>query len=78
MPYSDLVNLTDIERRQLIDDEIPLEFSHSLDDQIGGQLDAGFVMEGFYEDTYPRESGDLLSRYMPLFMATRAVKRQQL
>ena len=75
LPYSDVVNLTDGERRQLIADQIPLEFSHSLDDQIGGQLDAGFVIEGFYEDSYPRESGDLLSRHMPLFMATRAVKR---
>jgi SAM-dependent methyltransferase len=76
LPYSDVVNLTDGERRQLIADQIPLEFSHSLDDQIGGQLEAGFVIEGFYEDRYPRASGDLLSRHMPLFMATRAVKRQ--
>jgi hypothetical protein len=49
----------------------PLSFSHSLDDQIGGQLDAGFVLTGLFEDTWPEEP---LSAYFPLFIATRAAK----
>ncbi len=62
----------------------PLEFSHTLEDQIGGQIDAGFVLTGFYEDLDgPAEGGtvkdgtveeDLLSQFMPTFIATRAVK----
>jgi SAM-dependent methyltransferase len=71
LPYADVTSLTVEERRALIDDQQPLEFSHTLEDQIGGQLDAGFVLTGFYEDGWP---GVALAEYMPIFMATRAVK----
>jgi SAM-dependent methyltransferase len=71
LPYSDLTSLS----REALDEYIkkgePLEFGHSLDDQIGGQLDAGFVIRGFYEDRWP---GHALDKYVPMFMATRAVK----
>lgn len=46
-------------------------FGHTLADQPGGQLAAGFVMAGFYEDANPAQ---LLATHMPTFMATRAVK----
>jgi len=72
LPYSDLTSLTAAEREQYIADEQPLEFGHTLDDQIGGQLAAGFVLTGFYEDSWP---GRALDEYMPTFMATRAVKQ---
>ena len=42
-----------------------------LDDQIGGQLDAGFVLTGFFEDVWP---GQALSEYMPHYIATPARK----
>jgi SAM-dependent methyltransferase len=71
LPYSDLASLTPEERNRFIADEQPLEFSHTLEDQIGGQLDAGFVLTGFYEDGWP---GVALAEYMPIFLATRAVK----
>jgi SAM-dependent methyltransferase len=71
LPYSDLTHLTEAERQHYIDDLQPLEFSHTLDDQIGGQLDAGFVLTGFYEDVWP---GQALSEYMPHYIATRARK----
>ena len=50
-----------------------LEFSHSLDAQIGGQLAAGFRLEGFYEDRWDNEATPL-NGYMPTSMATLAVK----
>ena len=53
--------------------EEPFEFGHSLEDQIGGQIAAGFVITGFYEDVFPPEK-DVLSRYIPSFAATRATK----
>jgi SAM-dependent methyltransferase len=71
LPYSDLSSLTAEERRRYLDDLQPLEFSHTLDDQIGGQLDAGFLLAGFYEDGW---EGVPLSDYMPIFIATRAIK----
>ncbi len=71
LPYSDLTSLRPEERQRYLDDLQPLEFSHTLTDQIGGQLDAGFVLTGFYEDHWP---GIALSDYMPIFIATRALK----
>ncbi len=51
----------------------PLEFSHSLDAQIGGQLQAGFVLVGLYESPrHPSEWHGPVSDYMPEYIATRA------
>ena len=51
--------------------EDPLEFSHSLSDQIGGQLEAGFLLAALYEDTHVEY---VVGRYFPTYIATRAVK----
>ena len=74
LPYSDTdtLSLEEIAKRR--EKGIPLEFSHSLEDQIGGQVEAGFVIAGFYEDRYPPEDGDPLGKFMPTFIATRACK----
>ena len=69
LPYADLTS--EEERRRYTDKGEPLEFSHTLSDQIGGQTDAGFVITGFYEDHH---SGHALASYMPTFIATRAEK----
>jgi SAM-dependent methyltransferase len=50
-----------------------LEYSHSLQDQIGGQIDAGFVIEGFYEDRWSPEA-TRLDPFMPTSFATLARK----
>lgn len=71
LPYCDLTDLPAGERQWLIDDEQPFEWSHTLEDQIGAQLDAGFHLIGFYED---RWSHDALDAYMNTFIATRALK----
>jgi len=71
LPYSDLKGLSQEELESAVEEQIPLEFGHSLEDQIGGQLEAGFVITGFYEDDWAEMT---LSRYMPCFIATRAQK----
>ncbi len=71
IPFSDLTSTSDEERQRLLDAGSPMEFGHSLDDQIGGQIDAGFVIAGFYED---RWTDFVLDRHIATFMATRAVK----
>jgi SAM-dependent methyltransferase len=71
IPYSDLTSLSDDERRRYTDKDEPLVYGHSLEDQIGGQLDAGFVLAGLFEDGDPRH---LLAKFLPIFVATRAVK----
>jgi SAM-dependent methyltransferase len=70
MPYSDFTSLTDEERARYGDE--PLCYAHSLEDQLGGQTDAGFAITGFYEDTHVPK--DRLSEYFAGFIATRAVK----
>ncbi|MGH7135449.1 MAG: SAM-dependent methyltransferase, partial [Pirellulales bacterium] len=78
IPYSDLNDLDDAQLRRIVLDPMqPLEFAHTLDDQIGGQLDAGFMLTSMYEDHYPKEEFDLLSRYIDTFIATRAIKLQR-
>ena len=48
------------------------EFSHTIEEQIGGQLRAGFTLTDLYEDIDP---GGLLAHYnFPEYVATRAVK----
>ncbi|MFH0907317.1 MAG: class I SAM-dependent methyltransferase [bacterium] len=76
LPYSEAESLSaeDLARRRR--EGAPLEFGHTLDDQIGGQLAAGFVIVGFYEDRYPDGNHDLLGNYTSTFMATRARKPQ--
>jgi SAM-dependent methyltransferase len=70
LPYSDLTSIPEEERLRIFKD-VPLEFGHTLDDQIGGQLDAGFHLTGFYEDYWEDEK---IKDYMPTFIATRALK----
>jgi SAM-dependent methyltransferase len=71
LPYSDLSSPSLAERQRNLDEGWPLEFSHSLDEQIGGQITAGFMIAGFYED---RDPSSVLDEYLPTFFATRAVK----
>jgi SAM-dependent methyltransferase len=70
IPYSDLTSLSDDERLRR-DEREPLSFGHTLADQIGGQLDSGLVLTGFYEDVSENWK---LSAHIPCFAATRAVR----
>ena len=73
LPYSDLASLPAEELARRAEAGEPLSFSHTLTDQLGGQLAAGFVLTDFYEDTWDLEP---LSRWFAPYFATRAVKPQ--
>ena len=49
-----------------------IAFSQTLEEQIGGQLEAGFTLTDLYEDT--SKYGVLHDYNVPTFLATRAVK----
>ena len=49
----------------------PIEYSHTLTEQIGGQLRAGFLLTHLAEAPH---HADLTARYMPGSIATRAIK----
>jgi SAM-dependent methyltransferase len=69
LPF-DATQLSEEDRQGAFGDEYPLEFSHSLEEQIGGQLNAGFLLTGFFEDN----QASPLGKYMPGYFATRAIK----
>lgn len=72
LPYNPLKNEALYKKSLEIDGSI--QFSHTMEEQIGGQLKAGFVLTDLYEDT---DTEDALGEYAPLYIATRAVKPAQ-
>jgi SAM-dependent methyltransferase len=70
LPYSDLTSIDEKERAGYIRAKEALEFGHTLEQQLGGQLEAGFVLTALYEDGW---DGVPLAEYTAIFMATRAV-----
>ncbi|MEC9092065.1 MAG: class I SAM-dependent methyltransferase [Planctomycetota bacterium] len=77
IPYSDTLSLSDRERQKLVDAHEPFCFGHTLDDQIGGQIDAGFSITGFYED-YWSDENEPIDQYIASFIATKATKSSDL
>ena len=59
--------------RRLVEWDDGVQFSHTIEEQIGGQLKAGFVLTDIYED-YNAE-GLLSEKHIPTFIATRAIKK---
>jgi SAM-dependent methyltransferase len=69
IPYSTL-DLPGAERRRAYADG-PIEYSHSLTEQIGGQLAAGFTLTHLVEAPH---HADATARYMPGYIATRGIR----
>ena len=70
MPFNPLKNPA--LAAEFSDTDDAFEFSHTIEEQIGGQLKAGFILTDLYEDM---DTDTLLSRYnFPEYIATRAVK----
>ena len=70
LPYDPLSNPSLYE--ELTGDGTALQFSHTLEEQIGGQLKAGLILTDIYEDTCG--TGPMHERNIPMFIATRARK----
>lgn len=73
LPFNPLKNPEQMEILRRGDDGI--QFSHTFDEQIGGQLKAGFVITGAYEDF--NSDPDALSDGIPSYWVTRAEKMQR-
>ncbi len=69
LPF-DATKLSLEDRQREFGDDSPLEFSHTLEEQIGGQLEAGFILVGMYEDKQESTMGN----FIPGYFATRAIK----
>ena len=71
MPFNPLKNQEQMDR--LIEEDDGIQFSHTLEDQIGGQLETGFIITDLYEDT--NGYGRLHELNVPCFFATRSIKK---
>ena len=70
MPFNPLVHP---EQMALLErQDCGVQFSHTIDEQIGGQLKAGLMLTDVYEDT--NGVGNLHEHNIPSFWVTRAVK----
>ena len=70
LPFDPLVN--EDQRRQLEAVDGGVQFSHTLEEQINGQLEAGFALLNLYEDT--NGEGRLHELNIPTFLAMRSRK----
>lgn len=70
LPFNPLKNPDQM--KQLEDDDCGVQFSHTLEEQINGQLEAGFTLTALYEDI--NEEGRLHDLNIPTFLAMRSVK----
>jgi len=71
LPYNPLWNPEQM--KHSLNEEDTIQFSHTFDEQIGGQLKAGFVITGAYED-FDNEP-DAIADGIPSYWATKAVKQ---
>ena len=70
MPFNPLVN--ENQRKMLEDTDCGMQFSHTLEEQIGGQLEAGLVLTHLFSDT--NGEGRLHEMGIETYIATRAIK----
>ncbi|MEJ6952296.1 class I SAM-dependent methyltransferase [Natronospora cellulosivora (SeqCode)] len=71
IPSSDLTSISEEELKELVLDQGEgICFGHTLEDQIKGQIDVGFLIAGFYEDI----GGSALDQYINSSIATKAIK----
>ena len=71
LPFDPLVNGE--HKKQLEKADAGFQFSHTLEEQINGQLEAGFTLLELYEDT--NSSGYLHDLNIPTFLAMRSKKQ---
>jgi SAM-dependent methyltransferase len=69
LPYNPLKNPA--EYKKSIKNNDGIQFSHTVEEQIGGQLQAGLILTHLYEDT----DNEGIGQYCPNYIATRAVKK---
>jgi len=73
LPYREPESLAGVDAVEWQSSGRPAAFSHSLEAQIGGQLSAGFVLTGLYEDEWS-DDATLFNKFSPVAIATRSIK----
>jgi SAM-dependent methyltransferase len=73
IPYSDIKDLSSDEINKKIENKTPFEFAHTIEDQIQGQIEAGFVITGLYEDN--NGGREPIDKYIDTYLASKAEKK---
>lgn len=76
IPFCSLNHLTEKEMEEYIQANHTIEFGYTLEDQIQGQIDAGFAITGFYEDDFGGSRP--LDKYIKCFIVTRSIKMKMI
>jgi SAM-dependent methyltransferase len=71
LPFNPLTSKDNL--KQLQDSDGGMQFSHTIEEIIGGQLKAGFILTDIYEDT--NGEGNLHEHNVPSYIATRSIKK---
>ncbi len=74
LPYREAETLSPQALEKRIRNQAMFHFSHSMEAQLGGLIQAGFVLTGFYEDRRTEADGNPIRHYMPTTFVTRAQK----
>lgn len=73
VPYSDQKSLDSEDFKRFVYPEVPMEFGHSLSDQLGGLMRAGFCLADLFEDHWlPQEP---LDHFFPPLINALAIRR---
>ena len=74
LPYADVESMPADALTAMIARDHTVEYSHTLDSQIGGQLRAGFLLADLYEDADRGPPNTGWARFFQPYIATRALK----
>jgi len=74
LPYNPLKMSEEQQKLELEKNGGTFQFSHTMEEQVGGQLKAGFRLTHLYEDRERPEHADAITAYFPQYAVTRAVK----
>ncbi|OZM57336.1 SAM-dependent methyltransferase [Lottiidibacillus patelloidae] len=72
IPTNSIANLNESQKKEHIKAKRTVEHAHTLEDQIQGQIDAGFMITGFYEDDFGGRR--MIDNFIKTFIATKATK----
>ncbi len=69
LPFSDQKSLPEAKLEKITKEGLAYEFGHTLEDQIGGQIEVGFAICGFYEDDWD-EKATPLNQFASMYICT--------
>lgn len=72
LPFNPYRDFSEESKQKYIEEHRPFAFSHTLTEQMGGLIEAGFEITNIYEDC---DGGGLFDKYMNSYVAVRAVRK---